>query len=131
MLYSLCPVILRWLVDAHVADAAISGVLIGEEEVEVRPDRVPSSCLDENVCMESCRKYFTKDAWIAVENVVCAIRSNPVWNCITCNKQIHSEEQSIACDSCLLWYHFSCATLKQTPKSHIWFCKSCCSMKTA
>ena len=64
--------ILHWFVDEDVAQAAISGeIIIEEKDVEAKPKRVPASCLDENVCLESCRKYFTQDAWEALQAVAC------------------------------------------------------------
>ena len=42
-----------------MAASAIDGEVIEESEVEVRPEKVSASCLGENVCIESCRKYCT------------------------------------------------------------------------
>ena len=47
--------ILSWFVDPDVAAGAINGgKIIEEDEVEVRPEKVSASCVDENVCLESC-----------------------------------------------------------------------------
>ena len=60
----------------QVAESVLTGREIVEEcEVEVQPNHVPSSCLDENVCIQ---KYFSSDAW----SVLC----NPVWYCGRCTK---------------------------------------------
>ena len=42
-----------------VAEAALSrkGV-IDEDQVEIIPERVTASCLDQNVCLSSCKKVF-------------------------------------------------------------------------
>ena len=62
---------LLWFVDPEVAELALRGKKIVEEcEVEVRPNCVPSSCLDENVCLGSVQKYFSPHAWGVVCNVV-------------------------------------------------------------
>ena len=64
-------VMLLWFVDSEVAEAALKGNKVVEEcEVEIRPNRVPASCLDENVCLISVQKYFSPDAWGAVCNIV-------------------------------------------------------------
>ena len=111
----------------EVAEAAIAGKII-EEEVEIKPERVPASCLDENVCLQSCRKYFAQDAWKAVQGVVKILQKNPIWNCGRCTHQIIDETQSsVVCENCLTWYHFTCLSLKQPPKSKVWFCRSCYS----
>ena len=63
--------------------------------MEVRPNGVPSSCLDENVSLISVQKYFSPDSW----GVVCNIGNQPVLYCGKCTK--NETENSIACESCL------------------------------
>jgi len=53
---------LRWFVDKCVAESALSGELIEENEVECRPERVPNALLDENVDINLIRLCFTDDA---------------------------------------------------------------------
>ena len=99
--------------DTDVAAAAIGGKIIDETEVEVRPEKVPTSCLDENVCLESCRKYCSMDAWNLIKSVVDVIQNNPVYYCGRCTNPISDETQSsIVCECCLNWYHFSCLNMK-------------------
>lgn len=69
--------ILSWFVDKNIVNAAMNGTIIDECHVEVRPEKVSSSCLDENVCIETCRKYFSHDGWTSIPNVIEAIRKNP------------------------------------------------------
>ena len=62
---------LLWFVDLQVAETTLARKKTVEEcDMEVRPECVPSSCLDKNVCLTSIQKYFTPDAWCAVVNVV-------------------------------------------------------------
>jgi len=91
-------------------------LLKSREDVEMRPEMVSSSCTDENVCLDKCKKYCTQEAWEAVNGVVSVIRDNPTWYCGRCTKD--DEQSSIVCDSCLVWYHFTCIVLlKKSPKS--------------
>ena len=83
-------VILRWFVEPDIADAALKGQLVTEDEVEVQPERVSPSCLDENVCLASCQKYFTNDAWKAVLQVVDVIKKQPTYYCGRCIQIGHS-----------------------------------------
>jgi len=47
-------------------------------------------------------------------------------NCGSCARPIDDdEEDSIQYDSCLVWYHFRCVSLKQRPKTTVWFCRPC------
>lgn len=41
--------------EEKVANAMRNDVLIKEVDVEVRPERVPMKCLDENVCISGVR----------------------------------------------------------------------------
>ena len=52
-----------WFVESDIAESALAGKLIEEQEVETRPERVSPSCLDENVCLRSIQKYFTHEGW--------------------------------------------------------------------
>lgn len=119
-------VILSWFVEGEVAKAALAGHIIQEDEVETRPDQISTSCIDEAICLDVCRKYFSLDAWLIVKDVVKEIEQNPTWHCGRCTLQIEDETQSsIMCSSCLTWFHFTCLCLKQFPKSKFWFCRTC------
>lgn len=116
--------------DANTVHAALSGKLIEEEKVETRPECVPAACIDENVCLKSVKKYFTLDGWAAVNNVVDVIKRHPVWYCGQCSLPISDEtEDSVVCDSCLVWHHFKCLGLQNSPRVSVWFCRSCYSNK--
>ncbi len=118
---SFYTVILNWFVDPPVARAAINDdKLIEEEEVECRPEKIPCSVLDENVDVCLVRQYFSSDAWKLVEEVM-KNKAKNVWVCTTCQNDLHSK-QSIICESCLMWYHFSCVGLTKQPKLKNWFC---------
>ena len=105
-----------------------SNKLVKKTEVESRPEKVPSSVLDDNVEVSLVRHYFTNDAWPLVEDVIKRKRLMNVWLCNCCNKHFNIDE-SIVCEHCLLWYHFSCVGISKLPKKKIWFCRSCHSVK--
>ena len=78
-------VILTWFVDLQIAKDAIDGSrIIEEDDVEMRPEMVSSSCTDEYVCLDMCRKYCTREAWAAINSVVSVIQANPTWYCGRC-----------------------------------------------
>ena len=120
-------VMLSWFVDKQVKESVLSRKRVVEEsDVEIRPERIPSSCLDENICIQSIQKYFSVDAWAAVEQVLEVVKRNPVWFCGNCARRIDDDtESSIICESCLSWFHFDCVGLKKSPKSRQWFCRQC------
>ena len=99
--------------------------LIIEDQVEVHPERVSPSCLNDCVCMQSCHKYFSDDGRSAISDVIEAVKKNSVWFCGHCTLQIHDGTQSsIECGSCLSWFHFKWVGLKEGVKK-AWFCRAC------
>ena len=118
---------MSWFVDGEkVTNAMHNDVLIEEVDVEVRPERVPIKCLDENVCIATIRKYFTNDAWELVENVMKTMKKKQVWLCASCYVDLGNSE-SIVCESCLDWFHLRCVSMKKPPKKKDWFCRGCYS----
>ena len=112
----------------EVANDAIDGnLLIEEEHVECKPERIPDSVLDENVDISLICHYFSSDAWLLLDTVIKTKMKNVVWICHTCHHDLH-REISIICDACLLWYHFQCVGLKAQPKGRQWFCRPCYSL---
>ena len=90
------------MVDKEVAAKAIrQDFLIGEDEVECRPESVPDSVADENVDMFLVHKMFTQDAWAMVEDVYKQKVKKINWICSVCYHDLN-DAQSIACDSHLL-----------------------------
>ena len=126
-LSTLYIVILSWFVDVEVANSSVAGDKIVEEnDIEVRPEKISVSCLDENVCLESCRKYCSQVAWSVLMVVVDVLNENPIWYCVRCTNPIHDESQaSVVCVYCLNWYDFTCLDMKNPPKSKLCICRKC------
>ena len=119
---------LKWFVNPEVATAAIrEDKLIEEEDVECRPEKIPSSVLDDNVDVCLVRRYFSTDAWMVVQDVIERKKNKDVWECNECQHDLHDGRKSIICESCLRWYHFSCVGLTRAPKRKNWFCRRCYS----
>lgn len=55
---------LEWFVEAMVAESALKGKLIEEEEVETRPEHVSALCLDENVCLRYVATEIFYQGWL-------------------------------------------------------------------
>ena len=108
-----------------MSNSAVAGDKIVEEnDIEVRPEKISVSCLDENVCSESCWKYCSQVAWSALMGVVDILKENPIWYCERCTNPVHDESQaSGVCDCWLNWFHFPCLDMKNPPKSKLYFCK--------
>ena len=116
---------LGWFVDKDVITCVLTDdYLIEETEVEVRPEKIPRKCLDENVCVAQIKKFFTFDAWSLVTEVVETMCRKGDWICKSCSSDL-CDHDSIACDSCLDWHHLKCVGLSKPPKTKFWFCRSC------
>ena len=124
-LSTLFIVILSWFVDAKVANSAVAcDKTVEENDIEVRPEKIYVSCLDENVCLKSCRKYGSQVAWSALMGVVGILKENPIWYCERCTNPILDESgASGVCDCWLNWFHISCLDMKNPSKSKLWFCR--------
>ena len=108
-------------------DTALTGTLM-ERDVEVRPEHLPAKITDTIIDVYRVRKYFTYEAWILVKEVR-AKAANPQWTCPICDKDadgsVDDGHISLACDSCLEWYHLACLGKKSRPKARMWICGSC------
>lgn len=69
-------------------------------------------------------QMFTQNAWAMVEDVYKQKVKKMNWICSVCYHHLN-DAQSIACDSCLLWYHFKCCGVTKQPKTTTWFCRKC------
>lgn len=128
--YNVCThvVLLEWVVSKEVSDLAVmnSGHLIDEEDIEVMPENIVDSVMDENVDISLIRKYFTPDAWMLVQDVVMQKRRSCQFTCNGCSQTLSDTcQRVIACDHCLCWFHLSCVGLKRLPKAKHWFCRNC------
>ena len=118
---------LHWIVDKKVADSVLkdSNVLILEDQIETRPEKVPDGIIDENVDIHLIRRFLTNDAWLVLKQLTEMKRSTGVYLCRVCFKDLH-EMPSIICDHCLNWQHLHCVGLKCAPKTKHWYCRPCC-----
>ena len=92
---------------------------------DIKPiDEISLKILDENVNLSRIKKYFTKDAWDNLKDLVSRKRDEAFYECIVCKSDLHAYD-SLVCDSCLEWYHLKCVALKNQPKKAYWICRVC------
>lgn len=60
---------LKWLVPESVISKSLMGYEI-EEHVETIPEKLSSAIVDEEVNINLIEKFFSKDGWLVVQNVV-------------------------------------------------------------
>ena len=106
----------------------MKGKVITEDIVETIPENVNNACIDECVCMQSVKRFFTDDAWKTVEAILMIKQEGCNYYCTICELEIDdNQDESINCSSCLGWMHFKCTGLKNSPKKKYWFCRTCSS----
>ncbi|KAH8009019.1 hypothetical protein HPB51_008949 [Rhipicephalus microplus] len=120
---------LSWLVGKRQASDAIKGKLLDEESVEARPEDIHDGIRDEMVDINLVRRFFTDDAWKAVQMVL-SVKKDEEWKCTKCKTKL-DDHDAVLCDWCLLWYHLPCVGVKQKPKTKLWKCGSCTTTATA
>jgi len=96
---------------------------LSADYVEKNADLVSSAVADTNVDIDLDKKHFTRDGWNCSKKVFA--KKNSLYICTVCAKDADQHDQSIMCNSCLEWYHVTCARLKNPPKSKFWFCSFC------
>jgi len=119
-------VLMSWLsINEEVASRALSGGLrVQDTEIPDSTDAITCAVLDEHVDIHLVRPYCTPPAWTALSALVRSKADGYIWMCGICNHNL-SEELSIVCEACFVWYHMRCCGLKKCPKSRSWFCHYC------
>ena len=57
------------------------------------------SLLSITLCLESCQKRCSGDAWMVIDSVVDTLCKNPVWYCGRCTNSVLDQAQSsVVCD---------------------------------
>ena len=54
---------------------------IGEALIETKQEKITVACLDENVyfALEVFKKYFIRNGWLPVQDVITSIKSNAIF----------------------------------------------------
>jgi hypothetical protein len=65
----LIAVLLSWLLDPRDVNRALKGDIIDEDLIETRPEKVNPALVGENVNIARLRRYFSKDAWLLVQDL--------------------------------------------------------------
>ncbi|KAL8561131.1 hypothetical protein ACOMHN_033714 [Nucella lapillus] len=115
---------LGWFVGPDKASDALNSQLLIGEDVKQDPIAIPEACLDDSVNVDRLHRYFDGDGWTAVQHVYQQKSQDPHWECLQCQQDLHTQD-SIRCDSCMMWFHLTCQSLRSAPKKNYWYCGSC------
>ena len=74
--------------------------------------------IDENVNLTRINKYFSKEAWNHLKDIISTKKENSVYEFCVCQTDLYSED-CVACDVCLNWYHLRCIGLRFAPKKNL------------
>ena len=118
--------VLEWFVGPDISTSALKDFqILTEIVVETDPNLVSSACMHKNVYIHIIRQFLDEDAWQCVISTYEQKLKIGLYTCFECKKSLATNEQSIMCDSCLEWNHYSCVRLRTAPKSKFWFCQTC------
>ncbi|CAN8002340.1 unnamed protein product [Ixodes hexagonus] len=115
--------LLTWLTGTQKAAEAMKGKLLDEDTVEQRPECVHGGIRDDNIDINLVRRFFTDDAWQAVQMVI-GMKRQESWKCNECETHL-DDHDSVMCDWCLTWNHLPCVGLRKQPKTKLWKCRVC------
>jgi len=108
-----------------VAEALNGKRLLDNDDIQTNIQLIPDTVRDrDNIDIFRVEKFFNKDSWLQLLEIM-QKKEETAWHCKACSKAIKDNQESIACDRCLSWYHFLCSSLSTKPKARNWFCKSC------
>ena len=113
--------VLAWLVDRNVINRCMTEqYAIQEADVEVNPACISLACKEIDVSL--VKQYFSEDAWLLAKQAT-DLRMANEWTCDVCSEEL--ETRAIACDRCLLWFHYHCASISAKPRTKFWYCLQC------
>lgn len=118
-------IVLKWVVmDSSVADIAYSkGCKIKKDEIKTM-EEMTDGIRDDAFKSSKIKKHFTRKGYATLV-VIKKGKEKIKWNCGTCNTEIKPHENSVCCEKCLLWSHFSCTGILKNIKNKPWFCSQC------
>lgn len=95
---------------------------IQKEDVKHYSD-VFNGIIESKIDINSVKSYCSNDAWKKINVVIKQKKKKTTWVCPLFNSDIGADQNSILCDSCLVWHHMDCVKSKQNGK--YWFCDTC------
>lgn len=115
--------IIEWLTNKTVVNKVRKDkYLIQSKDIKHYSD-VFNGIIENEVDINTVKSYCSNDAWKKIIAVLKQKKKNITWVCPLCNNDIGADQNSILCDSCLIWHHMDCVKLKQNGK--YWFCDTC------
>jgi hypothetical protein len=102
----------------------------GEDQLVVDSSDVPKRAIllyyDLSGIEFKFKDYFDEDGFQMLRHLIHSMDTN--WTCGKCDSSIvDANKDSIACDYCYNWSHYSCVKLTKTKASKLseWFCVKC------
>lgn len=116
---------LKWLFhnDNFLEDIILSKKFINVGDIN-NIGVILDSFMDEDVDIDILKNFMKKEAFVNFKHCV-EMKKNA--NTFVCGKCSRTVQDSIRCDSCLLWFHYSCAMVKYSPNisKESWYCSNC------
>ncbi|XP_074110668.1 uncharacterized protein LOC141534920 isoform X2 [Cotesia typhae] len=85
---------------------------------------IPDALASDSIEIKIIKEYFERDAFVYLDELIISKKRSDYWTCKICKMEL-STSDSVECDKCLFWSHFSCVGLVQEPESY-WSCPKGC-----
>ena len=119
---------LKWFVSCDIADQAhTNGYIIEPNDLQCTAESLASGALDSRAPLRAIQPYFSRDAWVIVQETVHRKKEHSLWFCGYCHDEDDGSLKMICCDLCLEWFHWQCVGLNKTviQKNAPWLCALC------
>jgi len=92
------------MLPSHLVTKALQSEVLEYEELICNSLEFSLRLLDENVNWASMQKFFTKEAWVKITNLMSKLEEDPKWKCGVCYNDL-SLSESVVCESYLYYVH--------------------------
>ncbi|XP_031778291.1 uncharacterized protein LOC116416066 [Nasonia vitripennis] len=96
-----------------------------EDVIKINEKNLKDTFIDSKVDISILERYTTKDYLKYLNKIVKQKRKKNIFICDLCFQE--ADDLTIQCDTCLMWYHFTCVKVeaKDLKKNEPWFCVAC------
>lgn len=105
----------------HIKKILSCQALLKKEHIEhISLSNLKDSFSDKDVKIAILSKYCEPGVLEKLTGIIAEKQEGNIYHCDVCGKL--AEEDTVRCDSCLIWYHFECV---QYERQKQWFCSIC------
>lgn len=110
----------------------IDRIVVNREKIKIvdlnhlTSENIPDALASEMIQADILKNFFEMNAFNHFKKIIERKRRSVEWTCKMCKGELGTGD-SIECDKCLFWSHWTCVNLFEEPANH-WFCANCQSL---